>query len=572
MSETKIQTTNIRWLLTQSRGVRVAWLAAVTARVLNQLLLIAVLLCAGQAILEGALTPWIWWVLGLSALKALLRYAEHYAGHWVAFTVLTRMRTRFYDALVPQAPAVAKGRGAAELSERATRDIDRIEVFFAHTIPPVIAAAVVPIFAVIWSALTLGAPYAWIIGVASVLVVAVPLSLRRITWPRTQAVGATQAQVAINLGDSLQGLREVAAFNAGPRRTAQWQQLSAQSLPGRTVIWRTAGFRAATLMAIELVGLLLLVALPSPWSVSGAVLGALVWIGLWSPLRGVDDFADGLDDALESAGRVRETIERAPAVTDRAARINATFDATAPLVEVDSVTFRYPDDRGFGDAALDQVSTSIAAGVWSYVAGVSGSGKSTLAALVGRGWDPQSGAVRFRGVDVRDLPLSQLRSHVALVVQRPYLLRGSVAQNLRLSAPHADETELWKALRAVDLDGWARDLPDGLLQEISTDGANLSGGQIQRLAIARALVGQPELLVLDEATSQLDETTATTVRARVRDTYPTLTVLEISHQVDRIPGDASVLVVDNGTLVEGGVAGELLQDPEGALSRLLARA
>ena len=205
------------------------------------------------------------------------------------------------------------------------------------------------------------------------------------------------------------------------------------------------------------------------------------------------------------------------------------------------------------------------------MAGVSGSGKSTLASLLARGWDPSEGQIRFRGINIEDLSLADLRSRIALVVQRPYLLKGTVAQNLRLSAPNASEEQLWRALWAVDMEGWARELPGQLDQEISTDGSNLSGGQIQRLAIARAVLTDPELLILDEATSQLDEATSLLVRQRIREAYPNLSVLEISHQVDRIPEDSSVFVIDNGRLVEQGVSGALVSQPDSALARLAAR-
>ena len=581
MGNESSQRSDIAWLLKQTGGVRAMWFVAIASRVLNQLLMIAVLILAGYAILTATLTPWIWWIVGLSLLKAVLRYSEHYAGHWVAFTMLTRLRTRFYQALVPQAPAVVKGSAASELSERATRDIDRVEVFFAHTIPPVIAAAVVPVVTIVWSWINLGGARALTMTIASLVIVSLPFLSRAFTWPQVQKVGDTKAAVAIHLGDNLHGLREVLTFGAAERRLQQGSVLEDQATRPLRIIASLAGIRAALLLAVEFGTLALMVALPSNWSTEHAVLAALVWMGLWAPLRGVDDFADGLDDALESAERVRRTIDASPLVLDRgatdqgaadqgAADPNST-DPKAPLISVDDVTFAYPRQEAHGANALTNISADVREGQWAFMAGVSGSGKSALASLLARGWDPSEGQIRFRGINIEDLSLADLRSRIALVVQRPYLLKGTVAQNLRLSAPNASEEQLWRALWAVDMEGWARELPGQLDQEISTDGSNLSGGQIQRLAIARAVLTDPELLILDEATSQLDEATSLLVRQRIREAYPNLSVLEISHQVDRIPEDSSVFVIDNGRLVEQGVSGALVSQPDSALARLAAR-
>lgn len=558
----------IDWLLTRTGGVRGPWVVAVLARITNQLLLIAVLLCAGMAILDSTLSPWIWWVLGLSLAKALLRYLEHFAGHWVAFTMLTRMRTEFYDSLVPQAPAVAKGSGAAELSETATRDIDRVEVFFAHTVPPAASAVTVPLLAAAWTWIMLGPRPALIMLVASALMIGIPVLTRRWSWPAVQEIGASKARIAVHLGDSVQGIRPVEAFGAQSRRITEEGDLEDEVERPLRRVRRFAGAREAVLIALELLTLALLVVVPTGADLKVPVLSALVWIGLWAPLRGVDDFVDGLDDALESADRVRATIDAKPAVVDDAnPRPDAArVGAVGGEMTVDEVVFHYP---GASEPTLTGINLAVPGGQWSYLAGVSGSGKSTLAALLARGYDPARGAVRLDQTDLRSLPLAELRARVALVVQRPYLLHASLADNLRLSAPDALDEELIEALRSVDLDQWANE--DGLAHEIAVDGGNLSGGQVQRVAIARALLGRPQVLILDEATSQIDEKTAEKVRAGVQAFAPGMTVLEISHQVDRVPDAAYVAVIDSGEVVETGPKGVLLGDDEGYLTRLAAR-
>lgn len=187
-----------------------------------------------------------------------------------------------------------------------------------------------------------------------------------------------------------------------------------------------------------------------------------------------------------------------------------------------------------------------------------------------RGWDPQGGAVTLGGVSVDRLPLDALRERVGFVAQRPTLLSGTIAENLRLARPDASDETLWEALRAVALEEWVDSLPDGLEHRVSARGVNVSGGQLQRLALARALVAEPQVLILDEALSQLDGPTLVLVRERLAASLRGLTVIEISHRADLIPDAAQVWVVDAGRVVAQGNAG-ILRAADGPFVRLEAR-
>ena len=273
----------------------------------------------------------------------------------------------------------------------------------------------------------------------------------------------------------------------------------------------------------------------------------------------------GLDAAFAATDRVRATVDAIPIVRESAHP--ASFPERSE-VEFDLVTVRHP---GSDRHAVRGITARIEPGSWSCIVGVSGSGKSTLASLLVRGLDPASGAVRIGGVDVRTLSLDELRRRVALVLQHPTLVSGTIADNLRLAAPDAADAQLREALEIVSLDDWVASLPLGLNTPVRAQGVSVSGGQLQRLAIARALVADPALLVLDEALSQLDSTTAASVRSTITMRCPSLTVLEVTHRADLVPDQAEVLVIDAGRLVEAGAA-EILRAERGAFSRLEARA
>jgi ABC-type multidrug transport system fused ATPase/permease subunit len=598
--ESRVDT--VRWLVSRTRGLLTPLAASALARIVSQLLgvaLYAVMASAlvraagGAEVRAGELAAVL---IVLALLKAALRYAEHYAGHWVAFTALQRLRELFVSALIPQAPAATRGRAGAALTATATRDIDRIEVFFAHTFPPAVSALVVPTVALVW--LGAAAP----VGLALVLVpfalaaLLIPLVSAGTVWHAARSVAAGRAAVAAHLGDDIHGVRDVLQRGAQDRRLASLAEADDRLVRARSASGLVQGGRTGAIALLHAGALIsvLVVAAGTDAGLAGAVLALAVAVGLRGPLNGVDSFMAGLDAALASAQRLRAIVEAPPAVTDaEAVPVSARSSAepvagadsaaapgdaqrTGPAVRLRGVTLTYPAhaDADAGPhvrPALADASVDLPAGEWSSLVGVSGSGKSTLASLLLRVHDPDEGEVRLGDRRVQDLRLDDLRGRIALVDQRPTLLLDSLRENIRLARPEASETQVLDVLRVVGLEEWATGLPGGLDPQLRAGRTEVSGGQLQRLALARALLAEPEVLVLDEALSQLDEQTAREVRRALERHRPGRTTIEVTHRVDRIPADAHVVVVDAGRVVEQGRAGGLLETPDSALSRLAAR-
>lgn len=565
----------LRWLLGGIRGLLPKLGISVLARILQQLLGVALLVVAAAAVVAAEPPTWALagWLVGIALVKAALRYLEQYVGHWVAFTALQRLRELFFARLAPQAPAATQGRAGAELTERATRDIDRVEVFFAHTMPPAISAVAVPAVALLWLGAVVDGALALVLAPFAALAIALPFLAGGASWRSARAVAERRGALAARLGDDLQGVREVLGFGIQRARLdaldgADRALTAARSRAGALQGVRTAGVTA-------LLGGSLVAVLAVASDGSDAVLALAVAAGLWTPVRGVDAFATGLDAAFAAAARVREVVEAQPLVRDDAAVPAGTGPAgptppaaSAPGIVLDRVTLTYP---GRSRPALDEVSLRLVSGAWSTIVGVSGSGKSSLGALLLRGWDPDAGTISLGGAPLTALPLDALRRRVALAPQQPVLLSGTLASNLRLAAPGADDERLLDALRTVALDDWVAGLPEGLATPLRERGVDVSGGQRQRLALARALVADPEVLVLDEALSQLDGATAAIVRTRLLERHPGLTVVEITHRADLVPDGSPVVVLDAGRVVETGLAGEL-RAAGGAFARIEARA
>jgi ATP-binding cassette subfamily B protein len=257
--------------------------------------------------------------------------------------------------------------------------------------------------------------------------------------------------------------------------------------------------------------------------------------------------------AAVSADRIAEVLDTDSSVVPPANPV--TELAGPPTLEFRDVTFAYP---GAEAPVLDRLSFTAAAGQTVAIIGSTGAGKTTLVNLVPRLYDVSEGAVLIGGVDVRDLAPEVLWSQIGLVPQRPFLFSGTVASNLRHARPDATDDELWDALRVAQAEDFVRELPDGLDAPIAQGGTNVSGGQRQRLAIARALVRRPGIYLFDDSFSALDLSTDARLRAALAPVVADAIVLVVAQRVSTIVGADQILVLEDGCCVGHGTHAELL--------------
>jgi ATP-binding cassette subfamily B protein len=266
--------------------------------------------------------------------------------------------------------------------------------------------------------------------------------------------------------------------------------------------------------------------------------------------------------ALGAAERVFELLDRPPLMPTRGGR---TLDVVAGAVELDQVTFRYPTRAD--TVVLSSLSLSIAPGEVVALVGSSGAGKSTIASLLLRFYDPEEGAVRIDGHDVRELDPGWLRRRIGLVAQEPLLFSTSIAENIRYGRPEATREEIEAAARAANADGFIESFPSGFDTLVGERGVLLSGGQKQRVAIARALLKDPRILILDEATSALDAQVEHLVVEALDRLMEGRTTLVIAHRLSTVRNADRVLVIDGGRVIETGRHDELVA--KGGLYRRL---
>lgn len=459
---------------------------------------------------------------------------------------------------------------------RVTKDIDRVEVFFAHTLAPVTTAIIVPIVTIVW----MGSAVSWMLAtVLAPFLLAVgaiiPFLGSGSTARAARELREARGAIAAHVTDSVQGVREVLAFGAQDRREAEMSAIeeridSSLGVQGRWIALRRGLNQAAVAVGIVTVAMVAGSAvLDGSLTLPQAGLAIGIAMGSFGPVLAVEEFAADLDQAFASAARVFAITDRAPVVADPA----DPKPLTPGDIEITDVSFSYPTDEDAPAPAptvLDGVSIHIPAGKRTAIVGASGSGKSTLASLLTRTWDPASGSVTIGGTNVAEVSLHDLRATVASAPQRPYLFNDTLRANLLLAAPDATEKDLESALEAVDLTDWLATEKDGLDTVVGDMGERLSGGQRQRLALARALLRDAPIYVFDEATSQVDPATEARVREGIARVAKGRTIVEIAHRISAVRDADQIIVMDAGRVVETGTYAEL-HARGGALAALEAR-
>jgi len=573
----------VRWLLQVTRPVLSPLLGSTLCRITDVLSGVALFSLGAYAVAQtglamatGAPAPATWPILavmaGLSLLKAALRYAEQFLGHLVAFKALELLRGQIFRSLIPRSPRVSATSRSGDLLSRATKDVDRIEVFFAHTFAPAVCAVVVPITVLTVISLTVS----WLVALAALPFVLLQLLIvPRLGFAASvdasRSVSAARADLTQHVTDTVQGMSEVVGYGRSQERLDEMARIDAEiagaARPSGQWASVRRGINQLASLTAPIVVIMVGAMLPATSSGAGIPLlaaAAAAVLRMTETVRGVEELAGALNASFASAERVWEVVNAPVEVHDGDQELTGGISHE---VLWQGVTYSYPSTAA---QAVRGVSVRARAGKWTCIVGASGSGKSTLAQLAVRFDEPDSGRILIDGQDVADLSAISLYQEIGMVDQRVHLMRATIADNVRLAAPSASDAQVVRACRAACIDEDIEALEDGYDTLVGERGQSLSGGQRQRLALARALLARPGVLILDEFTSHLDPDLDERVRIGVRTYLPQATIIEITHRLQWSEQADHVVVMDAGTVVQAGPPAKLLAEP-GPLRTLTAR-
>jgi len=513
-------------------------------------------------------------MIGVAAVTAVIGVWQTWISTRIGQGVMHDLRTRLFGHLQAQSLGFFTRTHGGEVQSRMTNDINGMQNLVTNTATAVASNVTTAIGTVI--AMVALSPW---LSLVSLLVL--PPSIwvaRRVALQRRDITVKQQAKMAelqtyVDEGLSVSGIRlaktigstsrDAARFDAASRELADLEMRS--QLAGR---WRMAAMQIV-FAAIPAV-IYLAAGLPvggMDLSIGTIVAFTALQSGLFRPVMGLMSVGVQWVTAMAFFSRIFEWLDLVPEIREPEHPVRLDPATVRGEVRFEHVDFAYP---GNGTNVLSDVDLTIPAGTTAAVVGPTGSGKSTLASLLPRLNDVGAGRVTIDGVDVRDLSFQDLSSIVGVVSQETYLAHASVRDNLRIAAPDAGDDVLWEALEAAHVAELIRSLPAGLDTMVGARGHRFSGGEQQRLAIARTLLRNPRVLVLDEATSALDNTTEAQVQAALDHLAATRTTLTIAHRLSTVEDAEQIVVLDAGRVVEHGTAPEL-RAAGGAFAELSAR-
>lgn len=479
----------------------------------------------------------------------------------VAAAVARDLRCDVFAKVMSFSPAEVNRFSQSSLITRCTNDVQQIQNMIVIMLRMVMFAPVMGIVAVV-QVMTMGGGLTWIVGAALLAVLGVVAVLFTLTMPRFKVMQSLVDRVNLLAREMLDGIMTIRAFGRQGHELKRFDAASGDLRDAQLFVNRAMTLMMPLMMLVMNVATVAIVWFGSHGVAAGAMQAGDMMAFISYAMMIVMSFlvvsmvAVILPRAEVSVGRVQEVLDVTPAVREPKNPVAPAEDAPSGRLVFDHVGFHYPDAEG---NVVSDVSFATMPGKVTAIVGSTGSGKSTLVQLVPRLYDPTAGTITLDGVDTRKMSLADLRSRVGYVPQQGFLFSGTIASNVAFGTDGASEKDLLRAIDVAQATELVTEKEDGLKTTIAQGGTNVSGGQRQRLAIARALATRPEVLVLDDSFSALDYATDARLRQALAREQADTAVLVVAQRIATVMGADQIIVLDEGRVVGQGTHEELLR-------------
>ena len=471
------------------------------------------------------------WIFALMVIMAIargfLRYGEQACNHYIAFKLLALIRDKVFKALRRLCPAKLEVRDKGNLISLITSDIELLEVFYAHTISPICIAIVYSVIMVvfIWH-------YNFILGVIALLSylaigVVIPVILSKAGGSESKRFRDATGNMSSFVLDSLRGLGEIIQYNAGNKRIEEMDRRSEELSFHEYNMKVRSGKNIAITRTVVLIFDVIMILVSSKLYLSGVIsyegllISSVALMSSFGPVIALANLGSTLENTFAAGNRVIDILDEEPVTSDVTGKDVIRYEGAS----MENVGFSYDQKPVLNDINMEFTKGDIIG-----ISGKSGSGKSTILKLLMRFWQADSGVVRISGKSVNEVNTDNLRDIESYVTQDTHLFKDTVYGNLRIAKPDATDEEIHRACEKASIHQFIQSLPEGYNTEIGELGSTLSGGEKQRLAVARAFLHNGDLMLMDEPTSNLDSLNEAIILNSLNQERGSRTIILVSHR------------------------------------------
>ena len=485
-------------------------------------------------------------LIALAVARGILRYLEQMSGHYIAFKLLALLRDKVFSALRRLAFVKLQDKQAGQLVSLVTNDIELLEVFYAHTIAPIMiafftSAILVAVFAHI---------SAWFALVALIAYLCIGVVLPIITTKLAREDGRKYRELVGEMNDffldSVRGMKEIQLFGYAKQRLDEIQQRS-QAIDGvfRKIKDQEAKVRVYTEIAVSVFNIIILFTGLILFSLdkldfAGFLVGVILLMSSYGPVIALSNLSSNLLQTLASGERVLSLLAEQPALKDVENAVNLTGVSD---IAVENLDFAYGEEQ-----ILSGINLQLTKGQILGIHGRSGSGKSTLLKLLMRFYDPQQGQIRINGEPLANINTASLRDNMAYITQQTYIFNDTIEENIRLAHRSATQEQIIEAAKQASIHDFIMSLPEGYQTKMTELGGNLSDGEKQRIGIARAFLHNAPIILLDEPTSNLDSLNEAIILQSLRNVKADKLIVLVSHRQSTMAICDQVIGIESGRM------------------------